>query len=65
MKRGQTTSSLCFCMLYSTAFIGWLCSKEPISSLATPVSKYGGETFLGIRLCLAPAQDSKNVGGLG
>ena len=41
----------------SPLFIGWLCGKEPISSIVMAVSKYGGGRFLGIRLCLTPAQD--------
>ena len=61
MKREQTTCRLYFRILYCTgtklAFIGWFCGTEPISSFAMPVSKYGGETFFEIRLCLAPSQE--------
>ena len=49
MKREQTTCWLHFRVLYWTgaqlAFIGWLCSTEPISRVAMPVNKYGGKFF--------------------
>ena len=61
MKQEQTTRWLYFRMLYCTGakltFIGWFCGTDTINSVAMPVSKYGGEKFLGIRLCLAPAQN--------
>ena len=61
MKLEKTTSWLFFRMLYCTGtqftFIGWLCGTELISSVALPVRKYGGGKFLGIRLCLALAQE--------
>ena len=48
-------------MLYCTgawlAVIDWFCGIYPISSATMPVTTYGGGKFLGIRLCLAPAQN--------
>lgn len=40
---------------------GLVGSAEPINSVAIQVSKNGGEKFLGIWLCLAPAQDLRQV----
>ena len=56
---------LYFRMLYCTGakltFIGGLCGTEPIRSVVMLVSKYGGRKFLGMQLCLAPAQDPTQI----
>ena len=63
MKQDQTTSWLYFCMLCCNdtqlTFIGWIWGTKPYSSVAMPVTKYEGGKFLGIWLCLAPAQNLK------
>ena len=65
MIRIIMTSWLHLCTLCCTGleftFIGWLCSTEPISSIAARVSKYGGEQFLGKQLSLVPTQDPRQI----
>ena len=65
MKLGQTISWLYFWTFYCTGaklyFIGWHCCVDPINSVAMPVDEYGGGKFLGIRLCLVPARETKKI----
>ena len=41
-----------YCIGAKLALIGWLCGKEPINSVAVPVSMYGRGIFLAIRLAV-------------
>ena len=67
MKREQTITQLQLCIMQCTdaylAFIDCLYSREPLSSVATLLSKYLGRKFLAIQLWYAPTQDHTQLFG--